>query len=98
MARKQQLKIRMIALGPFIDSLIEIYNSGADFIDLIGDPSDGQDKLGIFVKKEYMNENRSEEESYIFEKVDDEEFIVNEDFDEQSKLTDDDINQLLQDE
>jgi len=91
----KQLKIRMIPLGHFIDTLIQIYNSGADFIDLVGDPAEMQDKLGIFVKQEYINNNRTEEETYIFG--------FEEESPEQKEadikmLTDDDINQLLNDE
>ena len=89
MANKKQMKIKMIPLGPFIDNLIEIYNSGADFIDLVGDPSETQDSLGILIKEEYINKNRTEEESYIFGYEGDE---------TDEKLTDDDINQLLNDE
>jgi len=46
--------IKKITLEEFIDSLIEVYDSGANYIDIISVPSEGQDTLSIIVRDEYF--------------------------------------------
>lgn len=81
---KKQVVLRKISLKAFIDTLVEVYNSGADYIDLIGTPDDGQDTIGIIVHQEYLNVDNDE-----IELIDDEEEIDN------TPLSDKDINDLI---
>ena len=53
-----QIKVTNIILEEFIDMLKDAYNAGADYIDLIAQDGDGQDRLGVVVREEYMNFDR----------------------------------------
>lgn len=59
-----KLVIKKIPLKAFLEVLSDIYESGADFVDLIGTPDDHEDAIGISVPEEYMNttEQKQEEE------------------------------------
>lgn len=53
---KKRFKIEKMELNSFIDLLIELFENGVDYIDMISDNSeDGVDKLIIVTKEEYMN-------------------------------------------
>jgi hypothetical protein len=58
--------LRKIPLGPFIDILTDLFENGADFIDLSGDEDNGteapRDTLKITVKPEYLSPDIDEEE------------------------------------
>ena len=58
--------LRKIPLGPFIDILTDLFENGADFIDLSGDEDNGteapRDTLKITVKPEYLSPDIEEEE------------------------------------
>ena len=43
---KNQVRLRKIPLGTFIDALLELYNEGLDFIDIVGTNDAIQDKIG----------------------------------------------------
>ena len=49
-----QLRIRKIYISTFIDTLVELYNKGVDYVDLIGTMDDVQDSIGLSFSKEYM--------------------------------------------
>jgi TATA-binding protein-associated factor Taf7 len=59
---------------------MELYNQGADYIDISGMPDEDQDVISIFVREEYMSNDNNQEEY-------DEEF--------NSNLSDEDLNQLI---
>jgi hypothetical protein len=40
-----------------MEILSELYNDGADFIDISGMPDEDQDVISIFVREEYMNQD-----------------------------------------
>ena len=63
----------------FIETLIDLYDQGVSYVDLIGYPGDRVDKVGIYVKDEYMKYDFEETSSKLLNK----------------KITDEDINQLL---
>ena len=45
-------------LEPFIDMLLKVHDSGADFIDIVVQKNIHQDILGILVREEYMSLDR----------------------------------------
>lgn len=85
MENKDQVRLKKIPLGVFIQALMDIYNGGVDYIDIIGTPGEEQDTIGIAFTDEYM----SKEEDSPKEETKDEEEIKN------IKLSDEDLNQLL---
>jgi len=81
---KNQVILRKVALKAFIDTLVNVYNSGADYVDIVGSNDQQQDTIGIIVTDEYMAD------------PDDMELEIEDDEDEgQKKLSDDDIDQLI---
>jgi hypothetical protein len=89
----KQVVLRKIALQPFIETLVNVYNSGADYIDLVGTPEETQDIISIVVHQDYISEAEEGEESF--------ELVIEEDDEEEEKptskptLSDDDINELI---
>jgi hypothetical protein len=47
-------RFRKIPLKKLIDTLISVYNSGADYIDVFGETGNPQDVITISVIQEYM--------------------------------------------
>jgi hypothetical protein len=94
----KQVVLRKIALQPFIETLVNVYNSGADYIDLVGTPEETQDIISIVVHQDYISEAEEGEESFelVIEEDDEEE---EEESDKESPtkptLSDDDINELI---
>lgn len=80
-----KIKLTKIPLEAFINALEQVWESGANFIDIIAIPDMQQDVIGIAVRDEYMEV--LEEEEYEDEYNNDVKKIV--------KLTDDDISKLL---
>ena len=79
---KNQVILRKVALKAFIDTLVNVYNSGADYVDIVGSNDEQQDTIGIIVTDEYMAD------------PDDMELEI-EDEEKEKKLSDDDIDQLI---
>lgn len=46
--------IRKIDLKMLIDTLVDVYNSGANYVDIVGKADEDQDTIGIIVHEEYM--------------------------------------------
>ena len=86
---EKEVRLNKIPIRVFIDALLDLYNSGADYIDLIGKPNETQDTIGIVVRLEYMTNGVAEEE---MSEEDEKEFIEGK---LDIKLSDDDLNQLL---
>lgn len=82
--KDKQVRLKKIPLGVFIQALMDIYNMGIDYADLIGVPGEEQDTIGIAFSEDYMSDKMDEE---TFEEL--KEKINN------IKLSDDDLNQLL---
>ena len=84
--------IRKVDVKNLIDSLVELWNAGVNYVDLQGMPGDVMDRVLLGVKQEYRRGSREDEEKYystdggapLDEKPE--------------RLTDDDINQLLNDD
>ena len=82
--KDKQVRLKKIPLGIFIQALLDIYNMGIEYADLIGVPGEEQDTIGIAFSEEYMSDEMDEE---TFEDLKDKIKDI--------KLSDDDLNQLL---
>jgi hypothetical protein len=88
MAKKQELRLRKIPLEQFLDALLELYNEGLDYIDLVGTPDSDQDTIGILFSRDYMCKEMRE--MYDEEINNEEETIKKIDL-----SNNDDLNQLI---
>jgi hypothetical protein len=88
--KKKEVIIRKIALQNFIEKLVSVYNSGADYVDIIGTPDENQDTIGIVVHEEYLSKDELEIE---FITDDEEEEYIEPPNDK--PLSDEDINDLI---
>jgi len=79
------VKIQKIPLDKLIDTLVELYNKGVDYIDINGVPGRDFDKMAIVFTRDYMTEQGKKN----FEGDDIDVEI------KPHKLTDDDLNILL---
>ena len=92
------MMLRKIPLGPFIEILTDLFENGADFIDLSGNVNDDgetpRDSLKITVKPEYLSPDIDEEEDVVDYGMD---FLIdNANIDDTPKsLSDDDIDDLI---
>jgi hypothetical protein len=82
----KEIRIQKIPLDRLIETLVDLYNKGVDYIDISGMPGEEFDSMAVAFTKEYM----TEEGKKNFE----EDYKVDLDI-SPSKLTDDDINQLI---
>jgi hypothetical protein len=82
MENNKEVRFRKISLQLLLDTLTHVWDSGADYVDIIGIQGEDQDVINIVVKEEYM----SEEED--IEDYDDED-------EEDTPLSDEDINNLI---
>jgi hypothetical protein len=89
--KKKEVIIRKIALQNFIEKLVSVYNSGADYVDIIGTPDENQDTIGIVVHEEYLSKDELEIE-FITDDEEEEDYIepTND-----KPLSDEDINDLI---
>lgn len=91
MSKKDKMTMRKVSLISLIDLLKQIYDDGADYIDIEGEQTDGEeDMLKITVRPEYFTEIKSNE--------DDPDYVVTEmDYEEEINpiKEDDDINDLI---
>jgi hypothetical protein len=81
MRQNKEMRFRKISLELLLDTLTRIWDSGADYVDIIGIQGDEQDVINIVVKEEYM----SEEEYDVYD----------EEEEENKPLSDEDINNLI---
>ena len=63
MEQNNKVILRKIPLEVFIDVLMDIYEQGVDFIDIVGTNNEIQDEIGVMFTKEYVNE----EAQHMFE-------------------------------
>ena len=82
---KNKVVIRKIALQVFIETFVNVYNSGADYVDIIGSNDENQDTIGIVVHEEYLSK-----EEHEIELIPDDEDELND-----KPLSDEDINDLI---
>lgn len=84
--KQKQVKLRKIHLDTLMKLLVELYDKGVDYIDIIGTVDKVQDSIGISFCSEYMNEDMKENFDNIPSKEID---------DTSSPLDEDDLNQLI---
>lgn len=82
----REVKIERIPLDKLIDTLVDLYNKGIDYIDVVGVPGVEFDRMGIAFTKDYMTDQGKKN----FGEIDVDLEIIS------SKLTDDDLNELIQ--
>lgn len=75
----KEIRFRKISLQLLLDTLTHIWDSGADYVDIIGIQNEDQDVINIVVKDDYM----SEEED------------IQDDDEDLPTLSDEDINNLI---
>jgi hypothetical protein len=85
----KEIRIRKIHLDGFIEVLVELYNKGVDYIDLMGVPDSDQDRMAISFTTDYMMEGAEEN----FKNVTLQEIDINELLNQ--KLSDKDLNDLI---
>lgn len=61
MRKNDNIMLRKISLADFIDMLCELYDNGADYVDLIGSLSGRRDEIAIQVREEYLREDLTED-------------------------------------
>ena len=81
----REVKIERIPLDKLIDTLVDLYNKGIDYVDIVGVPGVEFDRMGIAFTKDYMTDQRKENFGEIGIDLE----IIS------SKLTDDDLNELI---
>ena len=81
----REVKIEKIPLDRLIDTLVELYNKGIDYIDIAGVPGTEYDSMAIAFNRDYMTEQGKKNFGEL-----DEEIEI-----KPNKLTDDDINYLI---
>lgn len=91
------MNLRKIPLGPFIEILTDLFENGADFIDLSGDENNEgeapRDSIKITVKPEYLSPDINEEDEIVDHGMD---FLIDNTNDEPtSPLSEDDIADLI---
>jgi hypothetical protein len=90
--KKKEVILRKIALQKFIETLVDVYNSGADYVDIIGTPDENQDTIGIVVHEEYLSKDDMQIEFIVDDEEDEEEEYIEPN---DKPLSDEDINDLI---
>lgn len=81
---KNQIRLKKIPIEVMVDVLINLFDKGVDYIDIIGTPNEEQDTIAITFCKEYMSEEYQE----TFDNIE-------ADIDINKNLSDEDLNELL---
>ena len=81
---ENQIRLKKIPIEAIVDVLIDLFDRGVDYIDIIGTPNEQQDTIGITFCKEYMNEEYQD----TFDNIET-------DIEINDHLSDEDLNELL---
>jgi len=81
-----EVRLKKIPLKLFIDTLIDVYTSGAEYVDLIGKSDEEQDSIGIAVSIDYMSVSNNQYYKELSEKILERA--------KDSKLSEEDLNEL----
>ncbi len=81
----REVKIEKIPLDRLIDTLVELYNKGIDYIDIAGVPGKEYDSMAIAFNRDYMTEQGKKNFGELDEGIEI----------KPGKLTDDDLNFLI---
>ena len=82
---QREVKIEKIPLDKLIDTLVDLYNKGIDYIDVAGVPGEEFDRMAIAFTRDYMTEQGKKNFGEL-----DLDLEIKSD-----KLTDDDLNELI---
>lgn len=91
MENNEEVRLRKIPLSIFIDTLLDLFNSGVDYVDIIGKNNEEQDVIGISFSDDYMSKQYKEN----FDELADDTEEPDEPTIKNIKLSDEDLNQLL---
>ena len=94
---KRTFKVEKLPLDTLINLLIELYESGIDYIDLSSDNTDPiQDKLIIQTRESYLASDLANRKDYSEEDDEDENIVPKlPPTIETKRLTEDDLNELM---
>jgi hypothetical protein len=80
MAKKNSnVRLNKIPIDVLLEALMNLYESGVDYVDILGINNIDQDTIGLCVQKEYMSIDTEEDTTKKFN----------------IKLSEEDLNQLL---
>jgi hypothetical protein len=94
------MQLRKIPLGPFIEILQDLFENGADFIDISGDNDDEgespKDIIKITVKPEYLSDEEGDDNDKMeLQQEIQMDFSDDSDETESTSFSDDDVNDLI---
>ena len=94
------MQLRKIPLGPFIEILQDLFENGADFIDLSGDNNDEgespKDMIKITVKPEYLSDEENDDKMELQQEIQMDFSDLDDDDEEESRgFSEEDINNLI---
>ena len=94
------MQLRKVPLGPFIEILQQLFETGADFIDISGESDDEgetpKDTIKITVRPEYLSDENDDTIELEQEVSMDYSDLDDEDDNKPKELSDDDIDALIQ--
>jgi len=90
------MMLRKIPLGPIIEILQELFDNGADYIDISGSNDDDsetpRDTIKITVKPEYLIDHNEDDTVELEQEI---EMDFSDDLEPPTSLSDEDINDLI---
>jgi len=94
------MQLRKIPLGPFIEILQDLFENGADFIDISGNNDDEgespKDIIKITVKPEYLSDEEGDDNDKMeLQQEIQMDFSDDSDEEESTSFSDDDVNDLI---
>lgn len=85
MENKETVTLRKIPLKVLLDVLTNLWNGGADYVDIVGILDEVQDNIGIITHEEYFSKEEDDEEELDREV----------ELDPKKPLKDDDLDELI---
>ena len=93
------MQLRKIPLGPFIEILQDLFENGADFIDISGDNDDEgespKDIIKITVKPEYLSDEEGDDKMELQQEIQMDFSDLDDDDEKSTSFSDDDVNDLI---
>lgn len=91
------MKLRKIPLESLINLLADLYDGGADYIDITAESTetDDPDQMKIIVKPEYLSEDLDTVRKIEIDFTEEEEDIIKDKKDTNISLSEEDINDLI---
>ena len=93
------MRLRKIPLGPILEILQDLFENGADYIDISGTNNDEgespRDSIKITVKPEYLMDYGDDDDGDVLELDQEIEMDLSNNIDIPKSLSDEDINDLI---